>query len=265
MKVTGAVFLFFLLASIPVFFLAQSREQIDLFGNIAQLTGLLLAGVSFWNAWDVAKNRTISKAAILIAGAMLIWAIGQMMVTYSELLLHRSPYGTISSIFFVIGNSMCVTAFFYLANHAMKRSNDPVLQRTLRLIIITGMILTVFLLMLDWRFLTDPERGGVLKLLDLLYPLFDLFIIALSILLVRSAKLRNDLLALKGYAFFGSAFLAILFADIMGIDAGFEKILYRALDMVYFSAYFCIAISGIFLARTSKMPVPTPVERTSHP
>ena len=252
MKLTGAVFLFFLIASLPVFLLLQSREQIDLFGNIGQLTGLVFAAASFLNAWDIAKNRLIQKVAILIAGGMLIWAIGQLMVTYSELLLHRSPYGTVSSIFFVIGNSMCLTALIELSRHALKTGNRAVLVRTLQLILVTALILLTFLVLGDWHFLTDPERDSFYKILDLLYPMFDVCIVGLTVLLLRSAHLRNEMLAFKGYACFCLAFLAIGFADVVGIDTDFEKMVYRLTDTIYFSAYFLIALSGHFLARTSR-------------
>jgi hypothetical protein len=253
MRVTGAVFLFFLLASIPVFFLAESHEQIDLFGNVAQLTAVLFAGFSFLNAWDAAKNPVIQKAGIMIASGMLIWAIGQVMVTYSELLLHRSPYGTVSSVFFVIGNALCLLAMLAVVRHSLKVSHaNPALKNTILLTEITVLVLIFFVVLLNWHLLEDPERNIVWKVLDLLYPLFDLSILALTVILLRYAWLRKDFTAFKGYAFFCLAFLTICFADMVAIDVDFEKLVYRAVDTVYFSAYFFIAISGHFLARTSR-------------
>ena len=254
MRLTGAVLLIFLLASLPVFLLVRSREQIDLFGNIAQLTGLLFAGGSFLNAWDAAKNRAIQKAAILIASGMLIWAIGQMMVTYSELLLHRTPYGTVSSIFFVIGNSLCLIAMITLTKYSLQVIESETMERTIRLAWITASIVAVLLILADWRFLSDPERNPIWKVLDLLYPLFDISIIALTIVLMRAARLKNDPLALRGYACFFVAFMLIAVADFVGIDADFEKMVYRLIDTVYFSAYFFIALSAQFLVKTSRTP-----------
>lgn len=257
MKLTGAAFLLFLIASVPVFLLLQSREQIDLFGNIGQLTGLVFAAVSFLHAWDIAKNRVTQKVAILIAGGMLIWAIGQLMVTYSELLLHRSPYGTVSSIFFVIGNSMCLTALIELLRQALKSQHRAVLIRTLQLIFVTGVILVLFLILGDWHFLADADRDPIYKVLDLLYPLFDVCMVGLTVVLLRSAYLRNEIGAFKGYACFCMAFLAIGFADVIGIDTDFEKMIYRLTDTIYFSAYFLIALSGHYLARTSRQSTVT--------
>jgi|GEM_PF-3911512 len=252
MKLRTAVYLCFLVASIPVFLILTSREEIDLFGNIAQLTGLLFAGFSFLQVWEQAGEPKVKRAGFLIAVGMAIWAVGQIMVTYSELLLQQSPYGTVSSNFFVIGNLLCLAAVLSLVKHSFKAvAGKPIRRNYILQASILAFLLFVAVIRLDWSLLTDPDRKLVWKILDLLYPLFDVAILGLTLYLVRIARLRKDNNAIKGYALFCLAFLSIGLADVVALDVDFENTLYRAADMIYFSAYFLIAFSAYFLAHTT--------------
>ena len=250
MKRTVTVYFCFLVASAAVFLLPTTRGQIDLLGNSAQLTGLLFAGFSFWLAGQHAQHLKVQKACSWIAFGMWIWGVGQLMVTYSELLLHQSPYGTVSSCFFVTGNVIIVAAVFSIVRHFFKtviRKED--FWGYILPAVIVACVLALVVIVMDWRLLTDPNRNGIWKILDLLYPFFDIMIVVLTIILTRVAKSSGDSNSIKAYAFLCSAFGILLLGDMIAMDATFEATLYRAVDVIYFSSYFLAAISGNFLAR----------------
>lgn len=250
MKLTLAAFIFFLVASVPVFLFITVRERIDLFGNVAQLTGLVLAGVSFWQAWGRSTPAGVQATCVWVAIGSWIWAFGQVMITYSELLLHQSPYGTVSSIFFVLGNLLILAAVLSFVRRTFKRgvtevdSRGYIFQAATIACLLTGLVLAQV-----WGLLTDPARNVPAKILDILYPLFDIAIAVLMIPLCRIAKRSSDRDSFKAYAFLGGAFAMVLAADMVGVDLDFDATLYRGVDVLYFSSYFLMAISGHFFAR----------------
>jgi len=56
----------------------------------------------------------------------------------------------------------------------------------------------------------------------------------------------------------GAAFLIMALVDIALTDVSFETILYRAVDLVYFTSYFLLAWSGNFLAKAAEGPIGSP-------
>lgn len=249
MMFTVAVFLCLLAASVPVF-LFLPTTVIDLFGNIGQLAGLLFAGVSFWQAREQTHETNVHKAFARIAFGMCIWALGQLLVTYSEVVLHKSPYGTISSIFFVLGNGLVLLAIFSLLRNSVQAVPPKDVRRYLLQSALLGFFLTVFVLLMIKGSVSNTTRDIFQRILDPLYPFFDIAEMLLSLVLIRIALHSKDYVRAKAYAFFFGAFSILEIGDLITIDAGFETFLYRAVDLLYFSCYFLIAISGIYMARS---------------
>lgn len=250
MKLTLGAFIFFLIASVPVFLFVTVRDRIDLFGNVAQLTGLVLAGLSFWQAWGRSTPAGVHSTCVWLAIGLWIWAFGQVMITYSELLLHQSPYGTVSSIFFVLGNLPILAAVLSFVKRSFKRGVTKKDSRSYS--VQAGMIACVLIcvaLSQVWELLTDPARNVPAKILDILYPLLDIAIAVSTIPLYRIAKRSSDRDSARAYAFLGGAFAMILAADMVGVDLDFDATLYRGVDVLYFSSYFLTAISGHYFAR----------------
>jgi len=63
---------------------------------------------------------------------------------------------------------------------------------------------------------------------------------------------RQDANKIKGYASLLGAFVLLEFGDLITINTDFEATLYRAVDLVYLSSYFLLAISGIYLTRSEQ-------------
>jgi hypothetical protein len=229
----------------PVFVYGKTHSQIDLYGNFVQLVALGVAGYSFLQIQNP-PSELFRKACNYLTVGMWIWGVGQVMITYSELLLHSSPYGTVSSCFFVLG--YCSIFFGCIC---FLRHFEPSRKQTVRLIIIVTLSLTICLLLLANE-IADPQRSVVFKFLDVAYSAFDFMILAIAGLLMIASKRSKTSSGTKAFALFFCAFLLLAVMDILVTDVYFETLLYRAVDIAYVGCYFLIALSGYAMGQTDR-------------
>jgi hypothetical protein len=132
----------------------------------------------------------------------------------------------------------------------LRNSNQKESQKDLLLAAGLGYVLCGVALWIIKDAFADSGRGFIQRTLDFLYPFFDIAEIILMLMLIRLAMRSHDSNRIKAYIIFCSAFLLLVLGDLATTTVRFESMLYRGVDVVYFSSYFQIAISGIFLARS---------------
>jgi len=224
----------------PVFIYAKTPYQIDLYGNLVQLGALGIAGYFFLRIQNP-QTELFRRACNYLTIGVWIWGLGQLMVTYSELLLHSSPYGTVSSCFFVVGY---VSIFF--GCFCFLKDLEPGRNQTGRFFIIVTLSLAACFLLLSGEIM-DRQRSIVFKLLDVAYSAFDFMVLSVTAFLVLCSKRKNNFTGTKAFAFLFSAFCLLALMDVLITDVYFETLLYRAVDMGYVACYLLIAVSGYVL------------------
>ena len=248
MKATLVVFLVFLAVSVPIYLFAPTAG-IDLFGNLGQLTALLFSAVSFWQARMSTRDRFYQRTTVRIALGLCIWTLGQLMVTYSELLLHKSPYGTVSSSFFVLGYALIALALISLLKHSWGQVSKEKSHSYIVQAFVLGVLASLIIFVKVGNPFLQTERDLVWQVLDLLYPFFDTAIMLIAFLLLRQAWDQNEIAKAKAYVCLLVAFVLLEACDLMTRDAEFESVIYRAVDVLYFTSYFLIAFSGRYFTR----------------
>jgi len=256
MKRSLLTYLVVLAISVPIFIYVRDLAMIDTFGNLAQLGALAFASFCFWRAAQAHKSGSFLRSGCeRLAFGLSIWGAGQIMVTYSEILLHRSPYGTVSSSFFVAGYLFYIAAVVFFARQSLKYGNGIVRRYILHGCILFCLLSIVVVAGLSRKIL-DPQRDWILRILDLAYPAFDAGIAAFVTVPLRAARRAGDSNSVRGYALLATAFIVMALVDIVLTDVEFTAILYRAADLIYFSSYFLIAWSGESLAKGAQfLPV----------
>jgi hypothetical protein len=225
MKTVVILFAALLVATVPAY-LFLSTTGFDFFGNSAQLAGIIFAAVSFLHAREQTRERRLQKAFARIAIGMMVWALGQLLVMYSEVLLRKTSYGTVSSSFFVIGNLIVLSAVLSMAAGYMQR----VSKETSRKYALQSLLLAVLLSIVVFAFIKESSAGMnrsmIQKSLDFLYPFFDVAEIALAILLIRLAHKAGSVNAVKAFSAFCVAFILMEIGDATTINVNFETIIY---------------------------------------
>lgn len=254
MKRSLLAYLVVLAVSVPILIYVRDLEMIDAFGNTIQLGALAFAAICFWRAAQANESGSFLRSGCeWLAFGLSIWGAGQIMITYSETLLHRSPYGTVSSTFFVAGYLFHIAAVVLFVRQSFRYGNGKV-RRSILHGCILFCLLSIAVVSGLWHKILDPQRDWILRILDLTYPEFDIGIAAFLTVPLRAAWRVGDSNSVRGYALLATAFIVMALVDIVLTDVEFTAILYRAADLMYFSSYFLIACSGMFLAKATQVP-----------
>lgn len=234
--------LLLLLGFAPVFLYSKTAYEIDLYGNLTQLAALGIAGYSFLRIQN-SHSILFRRACSYLTVGIWIWGVGQVMVTYSELVLNSSPYGTVSSSFFVIGY---LSIFF--ACICFLKDLEPGRSRVLTLSMICTLSFVACFIFL-YNEITDPHRSTIFKFLDVAYSAFDFMILSITALLVISAARAKNSIRLRAFGLFFCAFGILAIMDVLVTDVYFETMLYRAVDIAYVACYVLITLSGYTLGQ----------------
>jgi hypothetical protein len=252
MKWTVHLYFVLLVAALILYSLFIKSDSLDYFGNLAQIIFLAL---SSWNLGlareNFSRGEKPRKAWTALSAGMLLWMIGQCFDAYCEIILKEVPYGTISDVFWLLGYVPLIIGLAMLIKNFKNSglfSSIPGIH-----ILILGALTAAYIFLfsrLTLPQLNDPERLMADKLLDVAYPVLDFALIALSIILVRYCwVLRGGLIA-RSWTSLSLGFILVAAADIyISTVTNVESAGYRFLDILYFSAYFLIALAGLLQIR----------------
>lgn len=217
----------------------------SLCANLLQIAALIFASVQLTrNAFSRWESDESSKAWLNLAFGGWVWVIGQFMEGYAEHLLHESAYGTVADGFWLIGVFAIVRGLYIMLLHY---SN---LKRSTR-----GRYLIVCLLLaLLAVFEIEPAGKFYTRILELMYPMFDLMAIALLTALVIACKKRRDPRAVQWAIFLVGASIGTI-GDFLWA-AGQDKIP----DLSFLIDYSLVGVSATLHVRHRVVRPSTPCQ-----
>jgi hypothetical protein len=223
-----------------------STDSVVLFGNLAKIFSLFVCGISLTLTQNKFKPEdSPERAWNFLAGGMWIWFFAQVIFGYYKLVAHTSPYPSLADVFFVIAYAPLLVGLIFLimdfksTGLPMGSSRSYMIQAAILLVVYAILFKTLL-----WDLLVNPNDSVTLKALNVGYPTLDFVLLALSSILVRIAwALRGGSLA-RSWVFLCAGFIALGVADIY-----FAYHALPVLDILYFSSYFMVALSGYYQLR----------------
>ena len=239
------VFVFLLGASLFIYSMA-SPATIVVFGNLAKIFSLLLASLSLTSTQNAySPGDTPQKAWTSLAAGMWIWFFAQVIFAYYKLIAQTNPYPSLADLFFVLAYIPLFIGMIFLIKDFKSTglpmgSKQSYMVQGLVLLVIYAVIF--FTLLLDLVNRPDP---AALKFLNVGYPTFDFMLIAMASVLVRITWMMRGGSIARSWIMLCLGFAAIGVAD---ISFAYNSSL-AVLDVVFFSAYFLIGLSGVYQLR----------------
>jgi hypothetical protein len=192
------------------------------FGNLAQAITILLTAVNFGRTASKMERKDVAAFNHLTLG-FAIWLLGHLLLMYSELLLHKPATATVTDAIWLVGYAFIARALFLLAKSFQIRIRDlfPAI------LISSGVIVFTVL----WRPLNDPDRTLLTKVIQVVFPYFDLFIAGFAAALAYRSRMKIWMLPAFGSLLIGITDLIFPFF--------YESIspVYRSLDIPLFVGY----------------------------
>jgi hypothetical protein len=246
MRLTALVFLAFLLAAVFVFSQGTIHQQ-NVLGNIGQITALIFAT---WNCFKLAGTYSSEdpprKAWLTMSFGSAIWLIAQILAMYHELFLESGAHGTIADVFWIIGYILFLRAMILFVKN-FKSTGLP-LGNSWSYVIQAAIFAAIFAILFQTLLLPlikTPERSFFLNFLDIGYPVLDFLLISLCSVLIRFSWILRGSGISRSWILLCIGFCIVAGADIaLGYSSDATSFVYRFLDLVYFSAYFFIALSA---------------------
>lgn len=239
------VWILLLLSSLGIYPGGGSADAIVVFGNVAKIFSLLVCGLTLTLTQNSYKpGDAPEKAWNQLAAGMWIWFFAQIIFGYFKIVTHTSPYPSLADLFFVIAYFPLLIGLLFLIKD-FKSTGLP-MGSAGSYMVQGGVLLLIYAIIfktLLWSFLTNDD-SATLKFLNVGYPTFDFLLIALTSVLIRFAWiLRGGSLA-RSWITMGIGFTILGAADIT-----FAYHSYPFLDILYFTAYFLVALSGHYQSR----------------
>ncbi|HSE43281.1 MAG TPA: hypothetical protein VLH08_21155 [Acidobacteriota bacterium] len=240
---------FLLAASCPIIYHTGANQQsILIFGNLAKIFSLLVAGLSLTfttNAYT--PGEPAKRAWTLLSAGMWIWFFAQTIFAQYKIVLGLSPYPSTADVFFVaaylplFAGVLVLISDFRNTGLPMGSRNSYIVQSIILLILYAALF---FKWLLPLATNDDPLAT---RLLNVGYPTCDFVLFALTSVLIRiSWALRGGSLA-KTYIALALSFILIAIADII-----FAYKPFPTLDILFFSAYFLNALAGVYQFRAMR-------------
>jgi hypothetical protein len=240
---------FFLIISCPIIYRSTAEPQsIVIFGNIAKMFSLLVAGLSLTfttNAYTPGERA--KRAWTFLAGGMWVWFFAQTIFAEYKLVQGVTPYPSIADIFFV-ASYLPLFAGLVVLILDFRSTGLPMGGRNSYLVQIAILIIFYAALFLKWLWpLAINDDPPATKFLNVGYPTVDFLLFSLTTVLIRiSWALRGGSLA-KTYVALALGFILIAIADTI---FAYKPI--PTIDILFFSAYFLCALAGVYQLRAIK-------------
>jgi hypothetical protein len=249
MKWTIPLLLLILVCSIPIYGFSGNSSHAFLFGNMAQIVGLICAFFSYTPLVPTyPRNHPVRRAWSQLGLGVFIWLIGQFLEIYCEMILKLIAYGTVADALWVVGYFPIIYGLHTMLIERLKEEHLPFLK-TFRSILIPGLV--GYLLILVFFILPqlgDKTQSWAKAFLDFFYPTFDIVMMIQCILLMRISR---DSRGIFRFALISTiAFADTLVGDsIISIVKDFDSPIYLSVDVYYFTCYFLMAIAADELAK----------------
>ncbi|MDP3697853.1 MAG: hypothetical protein Q8R55_07675, partial [Candidatus Taylorbacteria bacterium] len=154
-------------------------------GILPLLSGLF--GIMLSKKWGF-LSASLGRAIFFISVGLFMWGLGSVTFSYYNIVLDIAvPYPSLADVGFVLGPPFWIIGLFNLgkgigAGYKMRAPRGKVI---IALIVVFGLSVSYYLLVSVARSgVFDFTESGILKVtLDVLYPLFDTFLLTLIILI----------------------------------------------------------------------------------
>ena len=244
MKRTLLFFGLFVLCSVPVYALYHRTGQALLFGNIAQLAGLLFIFTSYVRLAGSFPRRHPSRiASQQFAFGAFIWILGQCLEMYCELILHLNAYGTISDAFWTLGYIPMFIALYAIFKEIKAERNIYGWKYFLPIIplAVVAYALVFYLLILPQ--LHEANQPVAETILDFLYPTLDLLLVVLCAAIAIMARPRSAFFVFSILTASG-VILTMVGDGVLSLVTNFHSAAYLSVDVFYFISYFTMALAA---------------------
>lgn len=169
-----------------LFMLPTKGMDVNFYFNLAYSLIFILGGV--FAAIKIKRNGTspdLKKSMIFFAFAMFAYALGLFVWTYYNIFLRIDiPYPSLADIAFLLYYPGVILGTYFL----VKSFGGLITGR----LIAEGLIVMVILFISLYLFLNQTSLGPAVtygaKVLNVLYPLFDSFLVALAVTILRTEK-----------------------------------------------------------------------------
>jgi hypothetical protein len=239
------VWILLLIACPLIYYQDGNQQSIVIFGNIAKIFSLFVAGLTLTfttNAYTPGERA--KRAWTFLAAGAWIWLFAQLIFAQYKIVLGVNVYPNIADIFFVLGylplfaGLIVLIADFRSTGLPMGGKASYIVQG-LFLLLIYGVMFFVFIMPLLFN-----QDEPVTKFLNVGYPTVDFLLFCVTSVLIRiSWVLRGGSLA-KAYIALGLSFILTGVGDLI---FGYRPI--PAIDIFFFSAYFILALAGFYQLR----------------
>lgn len=235
-----------LLVACPIIYGQDGNQQsVIIFGNIAKIFSLFVAGLSLTfttNAYNPGERA--KRAWTFLAAGAWIWFFAQLIFAQYKIVLGVNVFPNIADIFFVLGylplfaGLIVLISDFRSTGLPMGGRTSYILQALILLVIYAAMF---FVWLMPLLFNHDEP---VTKFLNVGYPTVDFLLFCVTSVLIRiSWVLRGGSLA-RAYVALGLSFILTGAADLI-----FAYRPVPAIDIFFFSAYFILALAGFYQLR----------------
>jgi hypothetical protein len=235
-----------LLLACPIIYQQDSSQQsIFIFGNIAKIFSLFVAGLSLTfttNAYN--PGEPAKRAWTFLAAGAWIWLFAQLIFAQYKIVLGVNVYPNIADIFFVLGYLPLFAGLIVLI-FDFRSTGLPMGGKTsyvVQALILLGLYAVMFFAWLKPLLFNNDEP--VTKFLNVGYPTVDFLLFCVTSVLIRiSWMLRGGSLA-KAYIALGLSFILTGVGDLI-----FAYRPIASIDIFFFSAYFILALAGFYQLR----------------
>src|SRR5262249_21785457 len=147
------------------------------------------------------------------------------LLSYSELVLKTPAYGSISDAFWIIGFAAIILGLFQMVR--------PVATTKAMLVAhLVACLILAAVVLYSWELLSNPNRGHLIKVLDITYSLLEIWMFVLVSLIAFNSSFK------KPWILAAVCLAALVVVD--SIIVYFQDIqspVYRYLDLLYFTGF----------------------------
>lgn len=243
-------FLFIVLAG--KLLLAGNEGIYTLLSDLASVLSALVAALLFSGVWIRTKNTDRSRRIWgQIAIGMLLWMIAEGIWAFYEVILNRPvPYPSLADALWLLGYIPIYFALYI--RYRSFRSAQPTLRQRFVIAFLALLFSSLIIYYILVPIVQSFDPGRLLEsLLNIAYPLFDLILLILTMVIVFSLEQGRFSFT---WRLFGLGFVAMAAADLMFSYASWNEIYYPdghlnivslLIDMSYYVSYLVLGL-GIY-------------------
>jgi len=223
----------------------ENKTYEMVFQNSVSVFPAVVAVIALLSLFIVSKNEDFNSTKwLFLSAGILLYCLGELSWMVYELILGKDPFPSIADAFWLAGY---IPLFIGLMLTVTETKISLISSRMPLLCVVIGTLIAVSIVFLISPILQSSEIALVEKVLDLAYPLGDLFLVipALAILILYERGLLGKpwQFILIGFVFFSVADLLFSYFTWMEI---YDVFPFHLVDLLWASGYFATALGAIY-------------------